>query len=61
MPVNFSKGDLKRMEERNIKWEDIDETMRISRIEDHEGEERTTLARDTEHGLRVSYDQKGRS
>ena len=58
MPVNFSKGDFKRMEERNIKWEDIDDTMTFSRIEDLEGEDGTPLAQDVKRGLRPAYGQR---
>ncbi len=62
MPVNLSKGALKQMEERNIKWEDIDDTMRHSRIEeiDYEQEERTDIIMEARHGLRAIYHQKGR-
>jgi hypothetical protein len=61
MPVNISKGALKRMEERNITTEDIDDTMALHRIEDLEAEERTGTTLDTERGLRAAYGQRRRS
>jgi hypothetical protein len=57
MPTNFSKGALKRMDSRNIRWDEIDETLEAPRNEftgDDFGEPRRMAG---EHGLREYYRQ----
>lgn len=61
MPVNMSRGMLKRMEERNIRWEEIDETVGLPQNENLDAEKRSGLSRDTERGLRAAYHHGGRS
>jgi hypothetical protein len=58
MPVNISRGMLKRMEERNIKWEEIDETMGLQELADAEGKEGPRQPRDIRGNLRTTYGSK---